>query len=435
MARTGYRACALRVESLGALRIAPRAYASRMGVRRRVAWVAMAMVLFACTGSRPEGPSGALPSLGAFPGPVTGDRLLVLKDDGSVVTVGRDGNALISLRGAQDLDLERRQPVWSPDGSSVAWVEIGTAAPPASSTLVTSRSDGSSHRKVTVDVGTFFLQWDPTSSKLAYLGSFRGTVGMGVADTGADGGPVAKTLGLGQPFYLSWGPEGDRLLIHVGADTLGTLDLTRNLEPIANRPGVFHAPVWLKDGRFVYAEHDGDRQRLVVRDGRRPRALVRFQGAIEFVASSDGHRIAYRVDEGGGFGTVSVVDLESGRSRAISDTPSSAFHWSPDGKRLLLMTPVEGDDPTTHRWHVWDGKDTNPVGPTFLPSPTYLREYMPFFGQYAQTMTLWSPDGRSFAYPGLIEDRAGIWVQDLDAEEPSLVVEGGSVVAWSPVSG
>ena len=90
----------------------------------------------------------------------------------------------------------------------VAWVEIGTAAPPASSTLVTSRPDGSSRREVVVDTGTFFLQWDPTSSRLAYLGSFRGTVGMGVADTGADGGPVAKTLGVGQPFYLSWATRG-----------------------------------------------------------------------------------------------------------------------------------------------------------------------------------------------------------------------------------
>ena len=415
--------------------MARRAYASGMRARRRAALISMVTVLVACTGSAPEGPSGALPSLGALPGAITGDRLLVLMDDGRVVTVGRDGDALIPLRAAPGLDFETRQPVWAPDGNSVAWVEIGTAAPPAESTLVTSRPDGSTRREVVVDTGAFFLQWDPTSSRLAYLGSFRGAVGMGVADTGAAGGPVATTLGVGQPFYLSWGPEGDRLLIHVGADTLGTLGLTEDaeLEPIASRPGAFHAPVWMEDGRLVYAEHDGDRQRLVVLGEGRPRALVRFRGAIEFVVSPDGRRIAYRVDAGGGFGTVSVVDIDSARSRAVTDVPTSAFHWSPDWRRLLLMTPTEGDDPTTHRWHVWDGEEANPVGPTFQPSPTYLREYMPFFGQYAQTMTLWSPDGRSFAFPGLIGDRAGIWVQDLDAEEPSLVVEGGSVVAWSPV--
>jgi len=404
-----------------------------MRVRRRPALIVMVALVAACTGSAPEGPSEPLPSLGAFPGAVTGDRLLVLMDDGSILTVDREGDGGTPLRGEDDLDIETRQPVWSPDGALVAWVEIGTEAPPASSTLVTSRPDGSSRREVVVDAGTFFLQWDPTSSRLAYLGSFRGAIGMGVADTGADGGPVATTLGVGQPFYLSWGPEGDRLLIHVGADTLGTLDLTGNLEPIEARPGVFHAPVWLEDGRFVYAVRDGDRQTLVVRDGSGPKELVRFRGAIEFVVSPNGRRIAYRVDTGGGFGTVSVVGIDSARSRTVSDLPTSAFHWDPDGRRLLLMTPAEGDDPTTHRWHVWDGKATTPVGSPFVPSPTYLRDYMPFFGQFAQTMTLWSPDGRSFAFPGLIGDRAGIWVQDLDADEPALVVEGGSVVAWSPV--
>jgi TolB protein len=130
---------------------------------------------------------------------------------------------------------------------------------------------------------------------------------------------------------------------------------------------------------------------------------------------------------------VSVLDIRSGRSERVNGLPTTAFHWSPDGRRLLLMTPEEGDDPTTHRWHVWDGRRTQAIGPAFLPSPTYLREYVPFFGQYAQSMTLWAPDGRAFAFPGLIGDRAGIWVQDLDADEPTFVVEDGSVVAWSPV--
>jgi hypothetical protein len=316
-----------------------------MKVRRRAALIAMAALVAACTSTAPDGPIGPLPSLGAFPGAVTGE-LLVLMDDGSILTVGRDGDVANRLRGADDLDFETRQPVWSPDGALVAWVEIGTAAPPASSTLVTSRPDGSSRREVIVDAGTFFLQWDPTSSRLAYLGSFRGAVGMGVADTGAEGGPVAKTLGLGQPFYLSWAPEGDQLLVHVGADTLGTLDLTGALAPIEERPGVFHAPVWLEDGRFVYAVHDGDEQRLVVRHDGGPRELVRFRGAIEFVVSPDGSRIAFRVDAGEGFGTVSVIGIDSARARSVSDLPTSAFHWSPDGKRLLLMTPAEGDDPT-----------------------------------------------------------------------------------------
>jgi TolB protein len=406
-----------------------------MTLRRRAALLGVAALVASCTGSAPDGPSGALPSVDALPGTVSDDRLLVLLDDGSILTVDRDGGGEVTLRGATDLDVEARQPVWAPDGGSVAWVELSTAGPPASSTLVTSRPDGAGRREVLLDTATFFLQWDPTSSRIAYLGAFQNAVGMGIADPGAEDGPVATTLGVGQPFYISWAPEGDRLLIHVGADTLGTVDLVGNLQPVGDQPGVFHAPVWLADDRFVYAVRDGARQTLIVRDGEDPRVLVRFRGAIEFVVSPDGERIAYRVDGDDGLGSVAVVGLGSTRSRTVTDLPTTAFHWSPDGRRLLLMSREEGDDPAAHRWHVWDGEEARPIGPAFLPSPTYLRDYLPFFGQFAQTMTLWSPDGRSFAFPGLIGDRAGIWVQDLDAAEPTFVVEDGSVVAWSPVGG
>jgi Tol biopolymer transport system component len=404
-----------------------------MRPRRAAALVAIVALVAACTGSAPEGPSGALPSLSAFPHPISGDRLLVLKDDGSIVTIGPDGSAPIPLVPSRGIDVETRQPVWSPDGRSVAWAELELTDEGASSRLVTSAPDGSGRTEFPVETGTFFLEWDPTSSRIAYLGNFRDAIGMGVAGRSSNGDPVATTLGVGQPFYLSWSPEGQQLLIHVGSESLGTLDLEGNpLVPIGDAPGIFQAPVWLADGRMVYAATARDRQTLVIRDGDRAKELLAFEGSIEFVASPDGKRIAYRVDDGGGLGGIDVVDVRSARSHAVTEAPTSAFHWSPDGRRLLLMTMEEGDDPTTHRWQVWDGSVATRIGPTFLPSPTFWRDYVPFYGQFSQTMTPWSPDGSSFAFAGLIGDRAGIWVQDLDAEEPSFVLDGGSIVSWSP---
>ena len=403
-----------------------------MRLRLAAALIALVALVASCTGSAPEGPSGALPSLSTFPHPISGDRLLVLKDDGSIVTIGPDGKAPIPLVPSRGIDVETRQPVWSPDGRSVAWAELEMTDQGASSRVVTSAPDGSSRTEYRVETGTFFLEWDPTSSRIAYLGNFQGTIGIGVAGRSPDGNPVTKTLGRGQPFYLSWSPEGQQLLIHVGSKTLGTLDLKGNLLPIGDAPGIFQAPVWLSDGRMVYAKTAKDRQSLVVRDGNRAKELVAFDGSIEFVASPDGTRIAYRVDDGSGLGGIDVVDVRSARSRTATETPTSAFHWSPDGRRLLLMTMEDGDDPTVHRWQVWDGKVATRIGPTFLPSPTFWRDYVPFYGQFAQSMTLWSPDGKSFAFAGLIGERAGIWVQDLDAEEPAFVLDGGSVVAWSP---
>lgn len=353
-------------------------------------------------------------------------------DDGDVITAGADGGDVRSLTGRQGIEIEVRHPVWSPDGRSVAWAELAIGDQGASSRIVTSEPDGSLRTEFPVDTGTFFLQWDPTSSRIAYLGNFQGRVGMGVAGRAADGDPVATTLGVGQPFFLSWSPQGLQLLIHVGDETLGTLDLEGNLRPIGDAPGIFQAPAWLVDGRMVYAATARSRQVLVVRDGDRQRELVAFEGSIEFVVSPTGDRVAYRVDDATGLGGVEVVDVRSARSRTVTGSPTSAFQWSPDGRRLLLMTTEDGGAPTTHRWLVWNGRAARTIGPAFLPSPAFLRDYVPFYGQFAQAMTLWSPDGGSFAFAGLIGDRAGIWVQDLSATDPTFAVEGGSVVAWSP---
>ncbi len=116
--------------------------------------------------------------------------------------------ASISLAPSRGIDVEARQPVWSPDGRSVAWAELEIGDQGASSRVVTSAPDGSARTEFPVDTGTFFLEWDPTSSRIAYLGNFQGTIGMGVAGRSPDGDPVATTLGRGQPFYLSWSPEG-----------------------------------------------------------------------------------------------------------------------------------------------------------------------------------------------------------------------------------
>jgi hemoglobin len=401
-----------------------------------LALLGMAVLVAACTPGEPAPTSGTPTPSRAAPAsrPFQGQRLLVLMDDGNVVTVGADGREMRSLTDLPSggVTVEVRHPVWSPDARSVAWAELEIGDEGTSSRIVTVDPDGTHRTEFPVETGTFFLQWDPTSSRIAYLGNFPGGVGMGVAGRAPIGEPVATTLGVGQPFFLSWAPGGLELLVHVGDETLGRLDLEGELRPIGDAPGIFQAPVWLADGRMVYATATRDGQSLVMRDGAEQRELVAFDGAIEFVVSPHGERIAYRIDGGGGPAGVEVIDVGSGRSETVTDSPTLAFQWSPDGRRLLLLTAEEDGEPGAHRWLVWDGGEARPAGSAFVPSPTFLRDYAPFFGQFTQAMTPWSPDGGAFAFAGLIGDRAGIWVQDLQAEEPTLVLEGGAVVAWSP---
>jgi hemoglobin len=408
-------------------------------VRRALGVIGVAALTVACTrgGAVPSSVTLAptrSPAVTPEPGPLRGERLLVLMDDGNVAVVDADGGNVRRLteHTSDGVNVEVRHPVWSPDGRSVAWAELEIGDQGARARIVSSEPDGSRRTEFPVDTGAFFLQWDPTSSRIAYLGNFQGSVGMGVAGRAPIGGPIATTLGVGRPFYLSWAPGGLELLVHVGDETLGRLDLEGELRDIGDAPGIFQAPVWLADGRMFYATADGDRQTLVVRDGGRLRELVEFEGAIEFVVDPRGDRVAYRVDDGDGPGGVEVVDTSTARSDVVTASPTFALQWSPDGERLLLLTPDEGGEVGSYRWLVWDGEVARSVGPAFVPSPAFLRDYVPFYGQFAQAMTPWSPDGGAFAFAGLIGDRAGVWVQDLRAADPTFVLEGGSVVAWSP---
>jgi WD40-like Beta Propeller Repeat len=166
-------------------------------------------------------------------------------------------------------------------------------------------------------------------------------------------------------------------------------------------------------------------------DGRR-RVLVRFSGGLLFAASPDGERIAYRLDRPGGRSAgVFVAGVEGGAPTRVTRGAATAFFWSPTGDRLLMLTPEGAGDVPLHRWRVWAGRERF-VGDPFLPSPTFLRAYLPFFDQYARSLTPWSPDGSAFAYAGLHEGRAGIWVQGLDGARERRFVAPGEVVGWAP---
>jgi TolB protein len=147
-----------------------------------------------------------------------------------------------------------------------------------------------------------------------------------------------------------------------------------------------------------------------------------------FEPSPDGARVAYRLDAPDGTETgVYVQSLDGGPATRVTRTDTIAFFWSPAGDRLLLLTGDPNSGP--FRWRVWQGRERF-VGDTFVPSPTFLRDYLPFFDQYAQTITPWAPDGSAFAYAGLHEGESGIWVQPLAG--PRRLIGDGAFVTWTP---
>jgi TolB protein len=406
-----------------------------------------AFVLFAagCTGAERErdlpdvelpsatgSPAAGSPSIGAGVPDAPG-RIAVLDEGGNLVTFEPDGSDAVVLAESVEGESLVRQPTWSPDGERIAWVRFDVGGGEGNA-LVTTAPDGTMPTEASTTVIPFYLFWDPTSSRIAYLGSSaEADIELGILDVAA---AEAVALGAGSPFYLSWNPAGDELFVHVGGDRLDRLEIDGTLTTVHDRPGAFDVPVWTSDGRsLVYASETRNGQRLVAHDLEADRVdeLVRFDEAITFVVSPDGAKVAYQVLLGpNDVGPLVVLDRETGAVEEVATGFVPAYFWSPQSTKLLYLFPDVAPEGAWFRWGVWDGESSFTT-PRFLPSEVFVRDYLQFFQQYAQSMTLWAPDGSAFTYAGTSESGAsGAWIQPAGVGVEPILMTDGVFAEWSP---
>jgi hypothetical protein len=305
-----------------------------------------------------------------------------------------------------------------------------------------------------VGFAPFYLAWDPTGTRLAYLGNGPAGIELGILDAG-----TAVTIDRGQPYFVSWSPDGERLLAHVAGTRLDLVGVDGSIEAVSTvAASTFNAPAWSPDGgTLVFAVDTESEQRLVVTDvsGGPSTPLAGFEGRASFVLSPEGNRLAFQsgaVEQpavAASAGTaiavpafarqrvpspvgLSVIDLAGGGITAVTIDFAAAFFWSPDGRRLLSLHLVDGEDRTWFRWRVWEDGEIF-EGPRFLPTRTFASEYLAFFDQYAQSMTPWAPSSDAFVYAGVDEDGiGGIWVQPVADGASPVRVAGGTFASWSP---
>jgi WD40-like Beta Propeller Repeat len=434
------------------------------GFRALIVLVAAASVAGACTSSSPSrtdhglGPiSPAEPSpaarIGEPPASATSLPGTILFRDAffGLATVRPDGSARTTLSVGRPGGVAVVSAAWSPDGRHIAWSEIdqdSTAAAPAS--VVTADAAGDHRTATAMPLVPFYLSWDPTSSRVAYLGDGAGAIRMGVVDTTAADGSRVALLDTGQPYFFSWGPSGDRLAVHVGP-RLDELQLDGSTAKLGSHPGLFQTPIWSSRGSsLVYVRRaSGESEQLVVRDleSRREHVLANLKGDVLLAPSPDGGRIAFqalgpgRVDfydrslpqqlsDAG----VSIVDVATGRLSRVSREIAMAWSWSPDGRSLAILEPVyHRDGPILFHWRVvLDGSHTFVTDP-FTASDSLLREYAPFFGQFAQSSSMWAPDGSAFAFSADFPDSPSqIVVQRAKRGADPFIVGQGAFFGWSP---
>ena len=375
------------------------------------------------------------------------DLLLVTGSDGRVTVINPDGTLVRELRGPTASGHPSLQPTWSPasrDGRRlVAWTELGDDG---TFMIALGDVDNGEVTRHPSPVAPFYYYWSPDASLLAFLGQDAfSPLEMGVLDYRRDSVEIIAT---GQPFYFDWRPDSGAIVAHV-SDALSLLTLTGEAwssEDIPLRAGMFQAPAWLSEDRILIVtpaspasvqvslglpnaqDDNSSPQRLILSDleAGSVRTLAELEGAAIFEPDPTGKWVAVYDYSG----PLRVFDLSGGNETVVSESQVAAFEWSPAGDRLLFMEVDRQARALEPR--VWDGRDTLAF-PSFLPSRLWVVQYLPFWDQYSRSLTLWSPDGEAFTYPGTSSRNAEdqIFIQHLDQSQP-VPIANGVFASWSP---
>jgi len=341
-----------------------------------------------------------------------------------------DGSNATLLGGSREA--AALQPTWSNEGLLVAWssqsVTDGSAIvvyDPASGAEVASDLDGPP---------AFYLQWNQTDQMVSYLRNDPGGNGLeaGVVRPGAD----PEVFDTGAPYFFQWSPDRDIWVGHVGTERLSIVSEDEIVD-IPTPLGGFSTPMWLDWDRVIFAGENGF-SILELSTGE-VTGLAVPEGPIPFVVDPTGTKVAYQepqIDEDGQrpVPPLRVMDLLTGEIVTVTDQPSLAWEWSPDGARLAWVCLDRADAANLAQWYFWSLADEAEIGttPPFRPSDLVLESYLPFFTQYAISHTAWAPDGSGFAFAGSIRGDSGIWVKALDADVEVARVGVGEAVFWSP---
>ena len=382
-----------------------------------------------------------------------------------IAFIGNDDNLwLVAPDGDRPRQLTRdgnvyRSPTWSPDSRHLAFISSA-----GNSLLYVNPATGDSPLVLFDGQNSppFYLYWVPNSRSITFLTQEEDSLAMRRADIDRPG--EDQVLGEGAPFYWAWSPASDRLLMHVGGARafspeahLSILHNELNAERIELKlaPGRFQAPLWSADGQYTYyIAWDGQRQEAIYRmdvENLQPEQVTSLSGFGYMVLSPAGDRLAYleieRSDQAP-FGTAYLIKTDGAGQRKLTDELVGSMYWSPDSKKLALLTIARrSEGPTAKiegrasplrqalllRWWIYhvEAGELVPLL-SFAPTLQFLQT-VPYFDQYHLSLTFWSPDSRYLVMTEVAEDshNGAVWVIDTTGVEENRQVGQGGMAVWS----
>ena len=387
-------------------------------------------------------------------------RIAFITPDGQLATVAPNGHDLRQLsQGDQRLQF----PAWSPDGEQIAVIGADRLGGFASLYQDSQTGEASEiYRNVTE--GPFYLYWSPDSSQLALLANNPAGIGLHLAAENRD----SELLSVGSPFYWQWLASGEGMLIHAGngPQTRTGLITTQDdsLSPDLSDFGLFQAPGISPTGDYIaYATGNPGRgdQRVV---------LMTFPGssdeikrevphvgvaAISWSPAEDRLAIMSPASPAANyFGPIQLLDAATGDLTPLTENRALAFFWSPDGRYVAYLSASQASDSefagaepvqaanyslvqnrqvqnrlllNLNLITLSTGEDEQLA--TFQPSLQFVRQFLPFFDQYALSHSLWSPSSDALVLPAVTEAGPQLVVFALDGSVTPIAE--GDMGFWS----
>jgi len=305
------------------------------------------------------------------------------RDGGAVREIYRvntDGSNLTRLTDAEETS---QLPVWSPDGSQIAFES--TRGDDVN--IYVMDADGSNVTQLTSSVG-FHPRWSPDGSRIAFISTRDGNEELYAMD--ADGTNKTRLTNFdGDDDQPRWSPDGSKIAFR-RAD-------------FVDDPGSFELVVMNADG--------SNKVELTDRD----------QNDCCPTWSPDGTKIAYQSERGAGSGDleVFVTDVDGTNKTNLTGTSDDDTRpaWSPSGDKIAFASERDGNTEI----YVMGNDGSN---------PTRLTTHSKF-----DSWPVWSPDGTQIAFEsdrGNFNFNRDILVMDADGSNLTRLTEDPEE-DWRPV--